>query len=423
MNQALEKLIVHQSSVAVLGLGYVGLPLLMEVSKKYKVVGFDTNDGLIAQLKDRLIESENILVTSELEVLRSCTVYIICVPTDVLADKSPDLSNLVEASGSVAEVLKYDDIIIYESTVYPGCTEEVCIPILEKSGKKLNQDFTVCYAPERIVPGDNKLSLNSISRIVAASNDKGSEFIYQFYKSFITADIHVTPNIKVAEAAKMVENTQRDLNISLMNELAIIFDKLNIDTESVLEAASTKWNFHPYQPGLVGGHCISVDPFYLLHKSRSVGHEPKVIAAGRAINDYLPLYIVEKIEALFLTKNKSLKGSHILVYGLTFKENIDDMRNSKVVDLIAHLKNKEAHVEVVDPIVQIRNDASGKIPMIDISKVKGTFDLVVIAVKHNIFLSLGHEYFYNLLDEHKILFDLKRIIPIEHRGKFEYWAL
>lgn len=413
------KLKARTTSVAIIGLGYVGLPLYRCASQYVEVMGYDIDESRIKMIK---MTDHDAKVTSSVPDISKAFVYIVCVPTDITKDKLPDLTHLKESSQAISKWLNKGDVVIYESTVYPGCTEEECLPILETgSGLKPNVEFTIGYAPERIVPGVADLQLSNISRVVSAGTESGRQFVHDFYKLFINADVHIAPSIKVAEAAKIVENTQRDLNISLMNELAIIFDKLDIDTQEVLEAADTKWNFHKYHPGLVGGHCISVDPFYLLYKSRAVGHEPKVIAAGREINDYLPLFIAEKLESTLLKNNVAIKGARIIVFGLTFKENIDDMRNSKVVDLVKALQAKGANVTIKDSHVneEIIHSLVGPY----VASEDGVYDAAIVAVKHDDVVALGADYFYNLLTEDKVLFDLKRVIDSSDKERFQYWAL
>ncbi len=416
------RLKTRHATVGIIGLGYVGLPLLQQAGQHLEVIGYDIDERRVAEIK-RLSSSDSVIsVSSDPQAIAQASVYIVCVPTDITEDKLPDLRHLKESARTISKLLEKGDVVIYESTVYPGCTEEECIPLLENgSGLQPHVDFVIGYAPERIVPGVEGLELATIPRVVSAGTEEGRRFVYDFYKLFINADIHIAPSIKVAEAAKIVENTQRDLNISLMNELSIIFDKLEIDTQEVLDAAATKWNFHPYKPGLVGGHCISVDPFYLLYKSRELGHEPKVIAAGREINDYLPLFVAEKLESTLLKNKVDINDARIVIFGMTFKENIDDIRNSKVVDLIMALKQKGASVTVKDN--HVSNEVMQNIVGDQNENDDTLYDAAVIAVQHADIVTLGVDYFYNLLTEDKILFDLKRVVDIKDRERFQYWAL
>ena len=326
--------------ISVTGLGYVGLPLALEFAKKYKVIGFDINKERVGLMKQGIdpsneltvtaFENANIIFTSNFEEVKEANFHIIGVPTDIDKNKVPNLMPLLSASKSIGKILKKGDTVVYESTVYPGCTEEDCVPILEKhSGLKAGIDFYFGYSPERIVPGDKVKTVTKILKIVSGNSPEALEKIAAVYGSIIEAGLHHAPSIKVAEAAKVIENTQRDINISLMNELAIIFDKMNIDTQAVIEAAGTKWNFHKYQPGLVGGHCISVDPFYLMHKAKKIGIDPQVIAAGRRVNDFIPTFIAKKVVQSLIEQDKNPGKSRVLIMGITFKEEVSDIRNSK----------------------------------------------------------------------------------------------
>ncbi|TAE01696.1 MAG: nucleotide sugar dehydrogenase, partial [Bacteroidetes bacterium] len=349
------------NKIAVIGLGYVGLPLAVEFGKKYEVIGFDIKEKRIKELSQgidltlEVSESElknikNLRFSSDIEDLRKANIFIITVPTPIDQYKKPDLFPLISASTLVGKVLKKNDIVIYESTVYPGCTEEDCVPVLEKySGLKFNKDFFCGYSPERINPGDKEHTLPKIKKVVSGSTPEIAQKVNELYSSIITAGTHLVSSIKVAEASKIIENSQRDLNIAFVNELALIFDKMNIDTTEVLIAAGTKWNFLPFRPGLVGGHCIGVDPYYLTHKAESLGYLPQVILAGRRINDNMGIYVAQKVIKLMIQKSHNIKESKILVLGMTFKENCPDIRNSRVIDVIKELQDFGAKVEVFDP--------------------------------------------------------------------------
>jgi len=347
--------------LAIIGLGYVGLPLAVEFGKKYTTIGFDINKNRIDELKkgyDRTLEvntgglkeAKKLSFTASIEKLTEATIYIVTVPTPVDLYKKPDLKPILAASKTVGKVLKKGDIVVYESTVYPGCTQEDCVPILEKeSGLKFNQDFFCGYSPERINPGDKEHTISKIKKVVSGSTPKIAQELNTLYGSIITAGTHLASSIKVAEASKVIENAQRALNIAFVNELALIFDKMDIDTLEVLEAAGTKWNFLPFKPGLVGGHCIGVDPYYLTYKAESLGYHPEVILAGRRINDTMGIFVAAKVVKLMIQRSSSVKGARILVLGITFKENCPDIRNSRVIDVIREFQDFGADVEVYDP--------------------------------------------------------------------------
>src|SRR5262250_1391809 len=347
--------------VAVVGLGYVGLPLAVEFGKHFETIGFDVNPQRIAQLRkgrDSTLEvtraelraAQLVSFTSELKKLASCHVFLVTVPTPIDGYKRPDLTPLVRASESVGAVLRKGSVVVYESTVYPGCTEEVCVPILERvSGLKFNRDFFAGYSPERINPGDKEHRLTTIRKVTSGSTPEVADFVDQLYRAIVSAGTHKASSIRVAEAAKVIENTQRDVNIALINELALIFNRLGIDTEEVLRAAGTKWNFLNFRPGLVGGHCIGVDPYYLTHKAQEIGYHPEMILAGRRINDNMSIYVGERITQLMIRKRIHVKGARVLVLGVTFKENCPDIRNSKVVDVVRELVKQGARVEIYDP--------------------------------------------------------------------------
>jgi UDP-N-acetyl-D-galactosamine dehydrogenase len=417
--------------ISVTGLGYVGLPLALEFAKKYKVIGFDINKERVGLMKQGIdpsneltvtaFENANIIFTSNFEEVKEANFHIIGVPTDIDKNKVPNLMPLLSASKSIGKILKKGDTVVYESTVYPGCTEEDCVPILEKhSGLKAGIDFYFGYSPERIVPGDKVKTVTKILKIVSGNSPEALEKIAAVYGSIIEAGLHHAPSIKVAEAAKVIENTQRDINISLMNELAIIFDKMNIDTQAVIEAAGTKWNFHKYQPGLVGGHCISVDPFYLMHKAKKIGIDPQVIAAGRRVNDFIPTFIAKKVVQTLIEQDKNPGKSRVLVMGITFKEEVSDIRNSKVIDLIKELKDYSVEVDVIDPnasaieLKQHYNVTLQQYPT-------GKYDSIVLAVGHQAYRNLIPTDFEELSNGPLYLFDIKGVL---NKNDFKnYWRL
>jgi len=392
--------------ISVTGLGYVGLPLALEFAKKFKVIGFDINKDRIAQMKlgidpsnelsNNAFKDVNIKFTSDVEEAKVANFHIIGVPTDIDKNKVPNLNPLISASKSIGKILKKGDTVVYESTVYPGCTEEDCIPVLEKySGLKAGVDFNYGYSPERIVPGDKIKTVTKILKIVSGNSPEALDEIATIYGSIIEAGLHKAPTIKVAEAAKVIENTQRDINISLMNELAIIFDKMGIDTQAVIEAAGTKWNFHKYQPGLVGGHCISVDPFYLMHKAKKIGIDPQVIAAGRRVNDYIPTFIAKRVVQSLIEKNINPGKANVLIMGITFKEDVSDIRNSKVIDLIKELQDFSIEVQVIDPYGdpnEVWHEYKVKVQ----SKPTKKYDAIVLAVGHQEYKNMTYLEFENL---------------------------
>jgi UDP-N-acetyl-D-galactosamine dehydrogenase len=387
-------------TIAVIGLGYVGLPLALAFSKHYQVIGYDLDHARIEALKkgnDSTLESDaeaiqnasNLSLTNELSLIASATVFIVTVPTPVHADKSPDLTSLLFASSQIASLLKPGDIVIYESTVYPGCTEEDCVPVLEKnSGLTFNVDFYCGYSPERINPGDKVNTLTKIQKITSGSTPEIAKYIDQLYASIISAGTYAAPSIKVAEAAKSIENAQRDINISFVNELALIFDRMGIDTHEVLAAASTKWNFLPFKPGLVGGHCIGVDPYYLAHKAKAVGYHPQVILSGRDVNDQMSAFISHKLIQLLAQTGKKIQGAKVLVLGVTFKENCPDFRNSKVFDIIVQLKKEGASVSAFDPYANA-NEVFEKYQLQLITTLE-KYDVILLAVAHDFFKALDY---------------------------------
>ncbi len=410
--------------IGVIGLGYVGLPLAVEFGKKYATVGFDINPKRIRELAARrdstrevsareLREALMLSVTARLTDLKKCRVFIITVPTPIDEYKRPDLKPLLLATESVAKVLKPGDVVVYESTVYPGCTEEVCVPILERgSGLKFNRDFFAGYSPERINPGDKQHRLTAIRKVTSGSTPEAAAFVDKLYRSVITAGTHLTSSIRVAEAAKVIENTQRDVNIALINELALIFHHLDIDTEQVLEAAGTKWNFLPFRPGLVGGHCIGVDPYYLTHKAQEIGYHPEMILAGRRLNDSMGAYVASQVMGLMTKQRIHIKGSRILVLGLAFKENCPDLRNSKVVDVVRELEKCGARVEVYDPWVSSL-EARQEYGIRPIRTLRNNrYDAAVLAVGHDEFKQLGAAAIRRLCRRKHVLYDIKYAFPV-----------
>ena len=412
-----------KSKIAIIGIGYVGLPLAIEFSKKRKVVAFDLSQKRIKDLLKgydytfevsaaKLKKTNNIKYTSIINDIKKCKIFIITVPTPINKSKKPDLSFLENATKLVGSILKKNDIVIYESTVYPGVTEEICVPILEiSSGLKYNKEFFCGYSPERINPGDKKHPLKSIRKITSGSNPRVAKKIDQLYKEIIKAGTYLAPSIKVAEAAKVIENTQRDVNVALINEFAIIFNKLNLDTNSVLDAASTKWNFLPFKPGLVGGHCIGVDPYYLAYKAKKAGHNPEMIISGRRINDRMALYIVDRAIKAMKEKLINITNSNVLIMGLTFKENCPDTRNTKVIDIITNLKKLNINLDVYDPIAD-KNTVLNEYNLKLIDKpIKNKYDTVIIAVAHNQFKSIKFKHLLEFCKQNSIIFDIKNVFP------------
>lgn len=414
-----QQLIAKKKILSVTGLGYVGLPLALEFAKYFKVIGLDINKERVEMMKRGIdpsheltpsaFEGVDIEFTANTDDLKQAHFHIIGVPTDIDEHQVPDLRPLLKASKNVGKILKKGDYVVYESTVYPGCTEEDCIPILEQqSALKMGIDFKVGYSPERIVPGDKVRTLTTILKIVSGCDEEATEQIGLVYDHILENGIYKTSSIKVAEAAKVIENTQRDINISLMNELAIIFDKIEIDTNEVIEAAGTKWNFHKYRPGLVGGHCISVDPFYLMHKAKQVGHDPQVIAAGRRVNDYIPHFIAKRLVQTLIEKGKNPGQCKVLVMGITFKENVSDIRNSKVPQLVKELMDYSINVHVVDPYAN-PNEVAQEYGIAMVDEPVGKYDAIVIAVGHTDYRGLQKTYMQSLSRKDVILFDIKGI--------------
>ncbi len=417
--------------ICVLGLGYVGLPLAVEFGKQFDTVGFDINRGRVDELRsgqdstlevepEELRSASKLGFSAELAAVAQCNVFIVTVPTPVDESKQPDLSPLRRASQAIGSILTPGSVVIYESTVYPGATEEVCVPELETaSGMIFNQDFFVGYSPERINPGDKQHRLPSIVKVTSGSTPEVADFVDDLYRSVISAGTHKASSIKVAEASKVIENTQRDLNIALVNELAIIFGKLGIDTSQVLEAAGTKWNFLPFRPGLVGGHCIGVDPYYLTHKAQAAGYFPDVILAGRRINDGMGQYVAEEVVKLMIKRRVHVSDAKVLILGLSFKENCPDIRNTKVIDVVRQLESYGAHVDVHDPWVSAQQaQQEYGLDLLE-SLQPGQFDAVVLAVAHHQFQDMGAERIRGLCRdrEHSVLFDVKGMLALDQVDK------
>ncbi|RRW09741.1 Vi polysaccharide biosynthesis UDP-N-acetylglucosamine C-6 dehydrogenase TviB [Stutzerimonas stutzeri] len=416
---------LQEVKLAIIGLGYVGLPLAVEFGKSRSVVGFDINQRRIDALKaghdetlevsdDELKEASNLAYSANLNDLKSCNVFIVTVPTPIDEHKQPDLTPLIKASETIGSVLKKGDIVIYESTVYPGATEEDCVPVLEKiSGLKFNVDFFAGYSPERINPGDKEHRVTMIKKVTSGSTPAVADRVDALYREIITAGTHKASCIKVAEAAKVIENTQRDLNIALINELAIIFNRMGIDTEAVLQAAGTKWNFLPFRPGLVGGHCIGVDPYYLTHKAQSIGYHPEIILAGRRLNDGMGAYVVSQLVKAMLKRRIHVDGARVLVMGLTFKENCPDLRNTRIVDIISELADYNIAVDVYDPWVSVE-EAQHEYGITPIAEPAiDAYDGIVLAVAHNEFRALGVENIRKHGKAEHILYDLKYLLSAE----------
>ncbi|WP_020395568.1 Vi polysaccharide biosynthesis UDP-N-acetylglucosamine C-6 dehydrogenase TviB [Thiolinea disciformis] len=415
---------IEKSTLAIMGLGYVGLPLAVEFGKIMPTIGFDINQSRIKELQggndhtleitpEELQSTKHLIYTSQLGDLRDANIFIVTVPTPIDAHKRPDLAPLIKASESIGKIIKSGDIVIYESTVYPGATEEDCIPVIEQvSGLIFNVDFFAGYSPERINPGDKTHRLPTIKKITSGSIPEVADFVDALYQRVITAGTHKAPSIKVAEAAKVIENTQRDLNIALINELAVIFNRMGIDTESVLLAAGTKWNFLPFRPGLVGGHCIGVDPYYLTHKAQSLGYHPEVILAGRRINDSMGVYIVSQLVKAMLKKRIQVEGARILVMGLAFKENCPDLRNTRVIDILKELYEYGIEADVYDPwisVVEAQHEYNIT-PIIELQK--NTYDAIILAVAHQQFKAMGIEMIRALGKADHVMYDVKYVFPI-----------
>ncbi len=409
--------------LAIIGLGYVGLPLAVEFGKKRSVTAFDINAERIIELRagyDHTLETEQhelseakfLKFTNKAEDLRACNVFIVTVPTPIDGHKRPDLTPLIEASRTIGGMLKVGDIVIYESTVYPGATEEDCVPVLEKhSGLKFNRDFYAGYSPERINPGDKEHRIPTVVKVTSGSTPEIADIVDALYREIVSAGTHKAPSIRVAEAAKVIENTQRDLNIALINELALIFNKMAIDTEAVLKAAGTKWNFLPFRPGLVGGHCIGVDPYYLTYKAQQIGYHPEIILAGRRLNDNMATYVVAHLVKAMTKKCIQINGACVLVLGLAFKENCPDLRNSRLIDVVKELQAYNCRVDVYDPWVSAE-EAFETYSIQPISRVeKGTYDSVVLGVAHHQFATMGAAAIHALGKTNHIFYDLKYVFP------------
>lgn len=426
MENLYQALTDKKAKICVIGLGYVGLPIALEFGRKYSVIGFDINAKRVDMMKQGIdpskelpkedFEGADITFTANIEEIREARFFVVAVPTPIDEHKNPDLKPLIGACKTVGKVLKKGDYVVFESTVYPGCTEDDCVPVLEKeSGLKFVSDFKVGYSPERINPGDKVHTLTNIIKVVSGCDPESSEVVANVYGSIITAGVHKAPGIKVAEAAKIIENTQRDVNIALMNELSIIFNKIGVNTYDVLEAAGTKWNFLPFFPGLVGGHCIGVDPYYLTHKSSEVGYHSRVILSGRHINDIMGSLIAKDVVQHIIKMDKSLKQSKVLIMGATFKENVSDIRNSKVADVVNELKSFSVNVDVVDPYADSEelmheygfglSDTTNK-----------PYDAIILAVNHQEYVEKSSEYFKSLLAEGGLLFDVKGVVRKKAEG-------
>lgn len=416
---------LNQIKIGMIGLGYVGLPLAVEFGRHYPTVGFDINPQRIDELKnghdhtlevseEELAQATQLTYSCQLNELAACNVFIVTVPTPINQHKQPDLTPLEKASATLSQVIKVGDIVVYESTVYPGATEEVCVPILEQgSGLKFNVDFFVGYSPERINPGDKEHRVTNILKVTSGSTPEIADKIDHLYRSIITAGTHKASSIKVAEAAKVIENTQRDVNIALINELALIFNRLGIDTEEVLLAAGTKWNFLPFRPGLVGGHCIGVDPYYLTHKAQSIGYNPEVILSGRRINDGMGVYVVSQLVKLMLKRRIQVQESHVLIMGLTFKENCPDIRNTRVVDIISELKTYGVLVDVYDPWVN-SDETFAEYGIRPIEKPEtGNYDGIILAVAHQQFKNMSIQEIRALGRDNAVVYDLKYLFPAD----------
>ena len=427
-----QELVDKKKKLAVIGLGYVGLPIALEFARKIKVIGFDINDQRVEMMRNKIDPSQelessdfdgcDIEFTSDLDVLRQANFFIVAVPTPVDEHNVPDLRPVQRASETIGKVIKKGDYVVYESTVYPGCTEEDCVPIIEKlSGLKMAGDYKIGYSPERINPGDKEHTITTITKVVSGCDAESLDVIARVYELVVKAGVHRASSIKVAEAAKIIENTQRDLNIALMNELSIIFDKMNINTYEVLEAAGTKWNFLKFQPGLVGGHCIGVDPYYLTYKSKKLGYNSQVILAGRFINDAMAGYVARKVLKHIIQNTGNVKEAKVLVMGATFKENVSDIRNSKVADVVRELKAFSLNVDVTDPYAdseELKHEYG-----FELAAKPGTdYDAVIVTVPHKEYKALDETYFASITKNHAMVADLKGI----YRGRMharKYWSL
>lgn len=414
---------LENARIGVIGLGYVGLPLAVEFGKRYRTIGFDIKESRIAELqagrdstlettREDLAAAKSLTFTSDKSLLETCNTYIVTVPTPVGKNNRPLLTFLKSASETVGSVLKREDVVVYESTVYPGCTEECCVPILEDvSGLTLNKDFFVGYSPERINPGDREHRLPTILKVTSGSTPQAADYVDALYKSIVTAGTHKASSLKVAEAAKVIENTQRDINIALVNELAVIFNRMGIDTEEVLAAAATKWNFLRFKPGLVGGHCIGVDPYYLTYKAEELGYRPEMILAGRRLNDRMAEYVAGRIVKLMIKRNIQPAGSRVLMLGLSFKENCPDVRNTKVAEVVKELESFGSNVEVYDPWVNPAEAEQEYGVRMTTDPTPGRYDAIVIAVAHREFIELGAAGIRRFGSPNSLIYDIKHVLP------------
>ncbi|MBK9212386.1 MAG: nucleotide sugar dehydrogenase [Saprospiraceae bacterium] len=428
-----QELINKQKNIGVIGLGYVGLPIALEFAKHFKVIGFDINKSRVEMMQNHVdpsneldsseFKNKDITFTDDIEVLRTANFYIVAVPTPVDDHCVPDLTPVLAASRTIGKVLKKGDYVIFESTVYPGCTEEDCLPVIEQlSGLKLNVDYKAGYSPERINPGDKTRPIHKILKIVSGSDAESLEEIAKVYGQIIEAGLHKATSIKVAEAAKVIENAQRDVNIAFMNELSMIFDKLEIDTHEVLEAAGTKWNFIKLSPGLVGGHCIGVDPYYLTYKAMQMGYNPQVILSGRRINDDMPEHIAKKTVQMLIKQGKDIKHCKVLVLGITFKENVSDIRNSKVANLVKALQNYSLQVDIYDPNVdhaEVKHEYG--LSMVD--TIGKDYDAIVLAVAHDVFRDFSEEYLQEISKQNLVFIDIKGMFKSLRSTDIKYWSL
>lgn len=427
-----QEILDKKAKIALIGLGYVGLPIALAFAKKISVIGFDINRKRVDMMKNgidpsgELPESEfknsDILFTDSLEDLAKASFYIVAVPTPVDNHNKPDLTPVLKASESIGKVLKKGDYVVYESTVYPGCTEEDCVPVLEKlSGLKMGKDFKVGFSPERINPGDKEHTITNILKIVSGNDAEALDTIGKVYSIIVKPGVHLAPSIKVAEAAKIIENTQRDVNIALMNELSIIFNKMNINTYDVLEAAGTKWNFLKFSPGLVGGHCIGVDPYYLIHKAEALGYHTHVINSGRYVNDSMGFYVAKNTVKKIIATGKDISKAKVLVMGATFKENVQDIRNSRIADVVKELKSFSLEVDVSDPFAD-SHELEEEYGFGLVKEPGKNYDAVIIAVNHKPYLALTEEYFASILTQNGVVSDVKGIYRNKIK-KFTYWSL
>lgn len=433
MSNIYERLLNKETKLAVIGLGYVGLPLALEMARKVKVIGFDINQKRVDMMRDGIDPSKeldasafdgcDIHFTANIEDLKEASFYIVAVPTPVDEHRVPDLKPVVGASTTIGKVLKKGDYVVFESTVYPGCTEEDCLPVIEQvSGLSFaNDDFKLGYSPERINPGDKEQTLTKIKKVVSGSDAESLDIIAKVYELVVMAGVHRASSIKVAEAAKIIENTQRDVNIALMNELSMIFERLHINTYEVLEAAGTKWNFLKFMPGLVGGHCIGVDPYYLTYKAQALGYEPQVILSGRKINDDMGPYVAKRCVQLMAHEGKNTVGSRVLVMGATFKENVSDIRNSKVVDIINELKEYSVQVDVVDPHAD-SHELTEEYGFGLVNQPSGKYDAIIVAVNHREYANMSEAEFMNLTNDKAIFCDVKGIFRNKIH-QLKYWSL